>query len=190
MAGRTLAFFADCAVEVPGSIFAGPRAGRRGRKPECERYFPNGERRPDRRELIAYILQHILYQIDPSIDGPVFCKHIQKLNRERNKQSMYHVVLGPPEVSGVWEIVGNRRMFDLRAVYVPQDRTWIPQIILSPGNYVGVANLNGVELSPGELGRELLRRGFVTPEELDRFYSPLRSKREQALRYARRGIWM
>jgi hypothetical protein len=190
MAGKSLAFFADCAVELPGPIFTGPRVGKRGRKPERELYFPNGDRRPDRAELIQYILQHILYQIDPGSDGPVFCKHIEKLNRERNKQSMYHVVLGPPDLSGVWEIVGNRRMFDLRAVYVQSDHTWIPQIVLSPGNYVGVGNLNGVELNAGELRRELLRRGFVTQEELELFMSPLRTKREQALKYARRGIWM
>lgn len=190
LATKSLAFFADCAVELPGPIFMGPRTGRRGRKPERELYFPNGDRRPDREDLINFILQHVLYQIDPGTDGPIFCKHIEKLNRERNKQSMYHVVMGPHHVSGVWEIVGNRRMFDLRPVYLPSERTWIPQVILSPGNYVGVNNLNGVELSPLELKREMMRRGFATPEEIDRFYSPLRAKREQMVKFARRGIWM
>ncbi len=190
MVSKSLAFFEDCTVELPSPIFVGPRAGRRGRKPERDLYFPNGERRPTREDLIQYILQHVLYQIDPCWDGPIFCKHVEKLNRERNKQSMLHVVLGPHPVSGVWEIVGNRRMFDVRAVYVPRQRTWIPQIILSPGNYVGVGNLNGVELSSAALHGEMLRRGYVTEDEIRIFGQAARGKRERAVAYARPGIWM
>ena len=190
LVSKSLAFFEDCAVELPSPIFVGPRAGRRGRKPERDLYFPNGERRPTREDLIQYILQHVLYQIDPGWDGPIFCKHVEKLNRERNKQSMLHVVMGPPRVSGVWEIVGNRRMFDVRAVYVPNQSIWIPQIILSPGNYVGVGNLNGIELSPLVLQAEMVRRGYVTEEEIHLFCQPSRVQREHAVMYARPGIWM
>jgi hypothetical protein len=191
MATKSLAFFSDCTVELPSPIFVGPKVGRRGRRPERDLFFPNGERRPGRDELIQFIVDHVLYQIDPGSDGPIFCKHvIERAHRERNKQSMYHVVLGPPALSGVWEIVGNRRMFDVRAVYLPQEATWIPQIVLSPGNYIGVANLNGVELSPSALASEMLRRGFATPEDLDRYYGGGRQQRERAIRYAYRGIWM
>jgi len=194
MTAKSLAFFDDCTVELPSPIFVGPKARRRGRRPDREVFFPNGERRPSRDELISFIAEHILYQIDPGSDGPLFCKHLVQRgahgSRERNKQSMYHVVLGPPALSGVWEIVGNRRMFDIRAVYLPQERTWIPQIVLSPGNYIGVSNLNGVELSAGALAREMLRRGFVTPEELDRYYGAARAPRERAIEWAVRGIWM
>lgn len=185
-----MAFFADCTVELPTPIFVGAHTGRRGRKPERDMYFPNGERRPSRDDLIRYILQHVLYQVDPGSDGPIFCKHIEKLNRERNKQSMYHVVMGPHHVTGVWEIIGNRRMFDIRPVFLSAEGAWVPQIVLSPGNYVGVGNLNGVELGAAELRREIVRRGFVTLDELDRYCCPLRIKREQAVPYARRGIWM
>jgi hypothetical protein len=190
LVSKSLAFFTDCAVELPTPIFGGPRAGRRGRKPERDLYFPNGERRPSREDLIQYILHHVLYQIDPGSDGPIFCKHVEKLNRERNKQSMLHVVMGPHHVTGVWEIVGNRRMFDVRAVYVESQGTWIPQIILSPGNYVGVGNLNGIELPPRQLHAEMVRRGYVTEEEVELFCAPSRSQREKACAYARRGIWM
>lgn len=191
MATKSLAFFNDCTVELPTPIFMGPKVGRRGRRPDRELFFPNGVRRPGRDELIQFIVENVLYQIDPGCDGPLFCKHvIEHGGRERNKQSLYHVVLGPPALSGVWEIVGNRRMFDVRAVYLPRESAWIPQIVLSPGNYVGVGNLNGVELSAAGLAREMLRRGFVTPEELDCFYGSGRAKREQAVGMARRGIWM
>lgn len=191
MATKTLAFFDDCTVELPNPIFVGPKVGRRGRRPDRELYFPNGVRRPGRDELIQFIVDHVLYQIDPGSDGPLFCKHvIEHGNRERNKQSMYHVVLGPPALSGVWEIVGNRRMFDVRAVFLPRESTWIPQIVLSPGNYIGVGNLNGVELSPTALAREMLRRHFVSPEEMDQFYGAPRAKREGSIRFASRGIWM
>lgn len=190
MEAKAVAFFSDCVVELPTPIFVAGEARRRGRRPAREMYFPNGQRRPNREELLRFILTHVLYQIDPATDGPVFCKHIQRHNPERNKQSLFHIVMGPHEVTGVWEIIGSRRMFDLRAVYLPRQQTWVPQLVLGPGNYVGVGRLNGLEMSPRELRSEMVRRGFVTPEELDRFCAVTRARREQAIAHASRGIWM
>ncbi|MCL8209250.1 MAG: hypothetical protein K6V97_14450 [Actinomycetia bacterium] len=190
MEAKAVAFFSDCAVELPTPIFVASEARRRGRRPAHELYFPNGQRRPTREELLRFILTHVLYQIDPATDGPVFCKHIQRHNPERNKVSLFHIVMGPHEVTGVWEIIGSRRMFDLRAVYLPRQQTWVPQLVLAPGNYVGVGRLNGLELSPRELRSEMIRRGFVTAEELDRFAAATRARRERAIAYAWRGIWM
>jgi len=190
MSTKSLAFFQDGQViEMSSPIFAPPRARRRGRRSDSDRYFPNGMMKPTREELLEYILSHVLYQVDATVGGPIFCKHIMKPNRERNRESMYHVVLGPHAWTGVWEVVGNRRMFDIRAEFLPRENTWVPQIQLSPGNYIGVDNLNGIELDPVRLRREMIRRGFATPEEYDRFTGGL-ANRYRAISHAVRGIWM
>lgn len=190
MSSKSLAFFQDGqAVEMSSPIFTRPRSKRRGRRSESDRYFPNGMMKPTRDELLQFILSHVLYQVDATVGGPIFCKHIMKPNRERNRESMYHVVLGPHTWTGVWEVVGNRRMFDIRAEYLANESTWVPQIQLSPGNYIGVDNLNGIELDPIRLRREMIRRGFASPEEFDRFSGGL-TNRYRAIPFAERGIWM
>lgn len=186
---KSLAFFQGQSLEVSSSIFRSPQPKRRGRRSEMDRYFPNGLLKPTREELIAYILAHVLYQIDHTVGGPIFCKHVVKPNLERNRDSMYHVVLGPHLWTGVWEVVGNRRMFDIRPIYFPEKGSWVPQIQVSPGNYIGVDNLNGIELEPKTLRRQIIERGFVTVEEYDRYAGgPL--KNSQAIRTAVPGIWM
>lgn len=191
LVNKTLAFFQNGqVVPLTTPIFQGPKTRRRGRRREQDRYFPSGELIPTREELIQYILNHVLYQIDPVLGEPIFCKHIIKPNRERNRESMYHVVLGPPSWTGVWEVIGNRRMFDIHAEYVPEERTWLPQITVSPGNFIGVDNLNGIELDPVCLRREIIRRKFVTADEYDWFASPYASIRRMAIAKAQRGIWM
>lgn len=191
MLNKSLAFFQDGQViEMSTPIFGHPKAKRRGRRSEMERYFPNGMTKPSRDELIQFILSHILYQIDMALGGPIFCKHIVKSNRERNRDSMYHIVLGPHLWTGVWEVVGNRRMFDIRAEFLPGEGTWVPQIQLSPGNYIGIDNLNGIELEPAKLRRELIRREFVTPDEYDCFASADPVVRLRAISNAVRGIWL
>lgn len=191
MANKALAFFdRGLAVEMATPIFSPPRPRRRGRKNERERFFPNGMPVPTRDQLIQYILEHVLYQIDLTVGGPVFCKHIIKQNQDRNRESMYHIVFGPPPWTGVWEVIGNRRMFDVRTVYLEQEETWLPQIVLSPGNYIGVDNLNGIELPFHELRAEMIRRGFTTAEEFDRFSDTTAEGRRRAMRSAVRGIWM
>ncbi|MCL4495229.1 MAG: hypothetical protein M1294_10510 [Firmicutes bacterium] len=188
---KTLAFFQNGQiVPMTTPIFQGPKTRRRGRRREEERHFPNGELIPSREELIQYILSHVLYQIDPVLGEPVFCKHIIKPNRERNRESMYHVVLGPPSWTGVWEVIGNRRMFDIHAEYVKEECTWLPQITVSRGNFIGVENLNGIELDSEYLRREIIGRNFVTPDEYDWFASPYVSVRRMAVANAERGIWM
>ena len=191
MLSKSLAFFdGGQSVELPTPIFMMPKSRRRGRRPGSDVYFPNGERIPSREELIAFIVQNVLYQIDDTLEGPIFCKHVIKCNRERNRDSMYHIVMGAHQWSGVWEVVGNRRMFDVRALYLPADDAWVPQVVLSPGNYIGVDNLNGFELGPKELRREMIRRGFVSPDAYDRFANPSSVVRHQAIAMATRGIWM
>lgn len=187
---KSLAFFEGHRVELSSPIFTRPKAKRRGRRSDLERYFPNGMLKPTRAELIQFILTHILYQIDTTVGGPIFCKHVVKSNRERNRDSMYHVVLGPHPWTGVWEVVGNRRMFDIRAEYISSQGIWVPQIQVSPGNYLGVGDLNGIELDPVRLRREMVRRGFVTAEEYDRFASPSEVVRYRAIADAVPGIWM
>lgn len=186
---KSLAFFMEQTVEMPAPIFSLPALRKRGRKSVAERYFPDGTPRPSRQELLNYVLHHILYQIDPDT-GPVFCRHVMKPNRERNRESMYHVVLGPHEWCGVWEIIGNRRMLDLRAVYLERSGGWLPQLVLSPGNYIGVGNLNGVEMDHRALRQALIARGFVDAETFDRFAAPSLADRYFAVRYAKPGIWM
>ncbi|MCY0886109.1 MAG: hypothetical protein OWV35_09550 [Firmicutes bacterium] len=190
MLSKSLAFFEGATVEVSVPIFSQPEARKRGRRTRQDALLPDGTPRPSRRELLAYILDHVLYQLDPSVGGPIFCKHIVKPNIERNRESMYHIVLGPVEWSGVWEIVGNRRMLDVRAVSVPGQRHWVPQIILSPGNYVGVDNLNGIELSREALREAMIARGFVDAETFDRFAAPSLAGRYRAIADAVPGIWM
>lgn len=191
MLNKSLAFFdGGQAVELQTPIFMLPKAKRRGRRAISTIYFPNGERIPSRDELIAYIVNHVLYQIDESVDGPIFCKHVIKCNRERNRDSMYHIVMGAHQWSGVWEVVGNRRMFDVRALYLPGDDAWVPQVVLSPGNYIGVDNFNGFEMSSKDLRREMIQHGFVTAEEYDHFANPRASVRYDAIARATRGIWM
>ena len=125
MSSKSLAFFQDGqAVEMSAPIFSHPRNKRRGRRSESDRYFPNGMIKPTRDELLQFILTHVLYQVDATVGGPIFCKHIMKPNRERNRESMYHVVLGPYTWTGVWEVIGNRRMFDIRAEY----RAWVTKV--------------------------------------------------------------
>ena len=191
LVNKTLAFFQNGQiVPVTTPIFQGPKARRRGRRREVDRYFPNGELIPGREELIHFILTHILYQIDPVLGEPVFCKHLIKPNRERNRDSMYHVVLGPASWTGVWEVIGNRRMFDIHAEYVNEEATWLPQITVSPGNFIGVENLNGIELPSEYLRNEIIERNFVTADEYDWFASPHASVRRLAMAQAERGIWM
>ncbi|MHB1955173.1 MAG: hypothetical protein ACYCOU_15680 [Sulfobacillus sp.] len=191
MSTKTLAFFEDGQViEMSTPIFGWPKTKRRGRRSETDRCFPNGVLKPTRDELIQFILNNVLYQVDPSLGGPIFCKHIIKPNRERNRDSMYHVVLGPHPWSGVWEVVGNRRMFDIQAHFLHGANTWVPQIVLSPGNYIGVDNLNGIELDPIRLRREILRRKFASAEEFDYYASPSLAVRYSAIKTAVRGIWM
>lgn len=191
MSSKSLAFFEDGqAVEMSTPIFGHPKSKRRGRRSDSDRYFPNGLQKPSREELIHYILSHVLYQVDATIGGPIFCKHIVKPNRERNRESMYHVVLGPHPWTGVWEVIGNRRMFDIRAEFLLSEDGWVPQIQLSPGNYIGVDNLNGIELDPTRLRREMIRRGFVMAEEFDRYTGSAPEERYRAIPYATKGIWM
>lgn len=191
MSAKSLAFFGNGqVVEMSTPIFGWPQTRRRGRRSETERCFPNGIEKPSRDDLIQFILHNVLYQIDSSLGGPIFCKHLEKPNRERNRDSMYHVVLGDHSWTGVWEVVGNRRMFDIRAVYMPKENTWVPQIVLSPGNYIGVDNLNGIEMGPEKLRREMIRRGFVTPEEYDCFAGASLPARYRAISCAKRGIWL
>ncbi len=191
LVNKSLAFFDNGqAVPMTTPIFQSPRSRPRGRRRDSDRYFPSGEMIPSREELIQYILNHVLYQVDPVLGGPVFCKHIIKPNRERNRESMYHVVLGPAPWTGVWEVIGNRRMFDIHAEYVPDDGAWLPQITVSPGNFIGVGKLNGIEMDPARLRREIIRRGFATPEEYEWFASPYLAMRRLAIARAQRGIWM
>ncbi|MCL4522185.1 MAG: hypothetical protein M1415_11540 [Firmicutes bacterium] len=191
MLNKSLAFFdGGQTVELATPIFVVPQSKRRGRRPGSDSYFPNGERIPSRAELIAYIMTHVLYQIDDTLEGPIFCKHVIKCNQERNRDSMYHIVMGAHQWSGVWEVVGNRRMFDVRALYLPSDDVWVPQVVLSPGNYIGVDNCNGFELGSKELRREMIQRGLVTPEEYDQFANPSAVVRHRAISRATRGIWM
>ncbi|MCY0880549.1 MAG: hypothetical protein OWS74_01000, partial [Firmicutes bacterium] len=131
MVNKSLVFFDEgLAVEVAQPIFSRP-IHRRGRRPDRERFFPNGQLKPARTELIQYILDNVLYQVDPDLDGPIFCKHVIKCNRERNRESMYHIVLGAYPWIGVWEVVGNQRMFHIEARYIEAESRWIPQISLS-----------------------------------------------------------
>ena len=191
MVNKTLAFFQNGqVVPLTTPIFGGPLTKRRGRRREQDRYFPNGTLIPSREELIQYILNHILYQIDPVLGEPIFCKHIIKPNRERNRESMYHIILGPSSWTGVWEVIGNRRMFDIHAEYVVSEQSWLPQITVSRGNFIGVGNLNGIELDPMDLRREVIHRQFVTAEEYDWFANPCASVRGMAIARAQRGIWM
>lgn len=188
---KSLAFFdGGQTIELASPIFERAKPRRRGRRLRRDCFLPNGQPVPTRDELILYILNHVLYQIDPSLGGPMFCKHVIKHNHDRNRDSMYHIVLGCHQWSGVWEIIGNRRMFDVRPFYLPSEQDWIPQIVLSPGNYIGVGNLNGIELNPRTLRRELILRGFVSPEEYDRYTDTSLAGRRQAIREAVRGIWM
>ncbi len=191
MLNKSLAFFdGGQAVELPTPIFMRPKAKRRGRRAGSDAYFPNGDRVPSRDEIIRFIVNHVLYQIDDTLEGPIFCKHVIKCNRERNRDSMYHIVMGAHQWSGVWEVVGNRRMFDVRALYLPTDNVWVPQVVLSPGNYIGVDNFNGFEMGPQQLRREMIQRGFVTADEYDHFANPSAVVRHQAITRATRGIWM
>lgn len=191
MLNKSLAMFAGGqTVELPSPIFSAPKARRRGRRTGKDLYFPNGQRIPTRDELIAFIVGHVLYQIDDTLGGPIFCKHVIKHNKDRNRDSMFHIVMGAHEWSGVWEVVGNRRMFDVRAVYLPEDQAWVPQVILSPGNYIGVDNLNGIEIGREALRRALIARGFVTAEEYDTYAHPSQPARYEAIARATRGIWM
>lgn len=191
MSTKTLAFFeGGQVIEMATPIFGWPKSRRRGRRSETDRCFPNGMLKPTRDELIHFILNNVLYQVDPSLGGPIFCKHIIKPNRERNRDSMYHVVLGPHPWSGVWEVVGNRRMFDIQALFLHSANTWVPQIVLSPGNYIGVDNLNGIELDPIRLRREMIRRDFVSAAEYDHYANPSLSVRYTAIKSAVPGIWM
>ncbi len=176
-------------VELPSPIFVMPKP-KRGRQTHSELRFPNGDPIPTRATLIAYILQNVLYQIDETVEGPIFCKHLIKCNRERNRQSMYHVVMGAHQWTGVWEVTGNRRMFDVRAVWLPDDEAWVPQIMLSPGNYIGVSRFNGFEMTFKELRRAMIKHEFVTAEEFDCYASQNRTMRYQAITRATRGIWM
>ncbi|PSR33687.1 MAG: hypothetical protein C7B46_08755 [Sulfobacillus benefaciens] len=191
MSTKTLAFFeGGQVIEMATPIFGWPKSRRRGRRSETDRCFPNGMLKPTRDELIHFILNNVLYQVDPSLGGPIFCKHIIKPNRERNRDSMYHVVLGPHPWSGVWEVVGNRRMFDIQALFLHSANTWVPQIVLSPGNYIGVDNLNGIELDPIRLRREMICREFVSAAEYDHYANPSLSVRYTAIKSAVPGIWM
>jgi hypothetical protein len=191
MSTKTLAFFeGGQVIEMATPIFGWPKSRRRGRRSETDRCFPNGMLKPTRDELIHFILNNVLYQVDASLGGPIFCKHIIKPNRERNRDSMYHVVLGPHPWSGVWEVVGNRRMFDIQALFLHSANTWVPQIVLSPGNYIGVDNLNGIELDPIRLRREMIRREFVSGAEYDHYANPSLSVRYTAIKSAVPWIWM
>ncbi len=191
MINKSLAFFDNgLAVPVTIPIFHGPQTRPRGRRKLSEKYFPSGELIPNREDLLQYILHNVLYQIDPVLGGPIFCKHVIKTHQDRNRETMYHVVLGPPTWTGVWEVIGNRRMFDVHAEYVTEEQGWVPQITVSPGNFIGVANLNGIELSEPQLHRELVERGFATEEEYEWFASPYASVRALATDKARPGIWM
>jgi hypothetical protein len=191
MLNKSLAFFdGGQTVELSTPIFMLPKSRRRGRRPGSEGYFPNEQKIPSREDLISFIVTHVLYQIDETLEGPIFCKHVIKCNRERNRDSMYHIVLGAHQWCGVWEVIGNRRMFDVRALYLAEEDVWVPQVVLSPGNYIGVDNFNGFELGSQELRREMIQRGFVTAEEYDQFASPSAAVRYRAIPFATRGIWM
>lgn len=182
---KSFARFNDVNVALSEPIFRA-KIGSRGRPPKT---FPNGDPVPNRQSLLAFITRHVLYQIDAVVDGPIFCKHLP-LTHDRNRDSLYQVVLGAPPWSGVWEVRGNPRLFGVRAVYLPDERTWIPQIVLSPGNYWPVRNWNAFELSHAKLRAVIVRHRLVTAEEWDCFAHPDRAARERAIALATRGIWM
>ncbi|MDA8194436.1 MAG: hypothetical protein M0Z53_10620 [Thermaerobacter sp.] len=183
---KSLAFFHDQVLELSTPIFSRPKPKSRGRRNNTERHFPNGVLKPTREELLRFILSHVLYQIDTTIGGPIFCKYIMTPQRS----TLYHVVFGPHPWTGVWEVVGNRRMFDIRAEFLTAENTWVPQIQVSPGNYIGVDNLNGIELEPVRLRNEIIRRGFALAEEYDHYAGSSPAARYRAMTTASRGIWM